>query len=496
VGIGFNVKMLQAYLVVPALFFFLPPPHALLKRLGHLTLAMLVLFSISFAWPLSVDSTPAEARPYVGSTAGNSEMELVAVHNGVRRLGQIVALFGIREKDATPAAPQPAPAQQTTPPPATDSVKPWPDGGLPEVGDPGLLRLFNPQMAGQVSWLLPLALLALVSGMTRVSWKLPLSREALFYILWAGWLIPAVLFFSYGGLIHRYYLNMLAPPIAALGAVGLAMWLDDFTAKRRSAWLMPLAVILTLTVTLFFLGYYPRQYFDVFLMGLVVPAAASLAFWGLGFFKGERAGWILALAVAVVATVILSILGFLPKVNAIFLPVPGLGLAGLIYLLHRLRLSNGTILLPILFSMLLVPCVWATTPMWLGNDVILPHANPDLVYWGGQRDSISKYEAVASYLKKQHNEETFLAATQNAVIAAPLQLLTKQPIMAIGGFTGDDPILTVEELGRRVADGEVRFFLVELHEPNDSKVVAWVVGNCTPLPTVACPEKLRLYDCR
>jgi hypothetical protein len=37
---------------------------------------------------------------------------------------------------------------------------------------------------------------------------------------------------------------------------------------------------------------------------------------------------------------------------------------------------------------------------------------------------------------------------------------------------------------------------VELHEPNDSKVVAWVVGNCTPLPTVACPEKLRLYDCR
>lgn len=444
VGIGFNVKMLQAYLVVPALFFFLPPPHALLKRLAHLSLAMLVMFSLSFAWPLIVDSTPEEQRPYVGSTSTNREMELVAVHNGVRRLGQIVALFGIREKDSTPAAAPPAPAQTTPPPPAADSVKPWPDGGPAEVGEAGLLRLFNPQMAGQVSWLLPLSLLALVGGMARTSWKLPLGREALFYSLWAGWLIPAILFFSYGGLIHRYYLAMLAPPIAALSAVGLSAWSDDFLARKRTAWLLPLAVFLTFALTVFLLGYY------------------------------RETGWLL---------------------------IP-LGLLGLLSLLSfLLPLSNPRFPFTaraaiVLATLLLVPFYWSLTPALFGGDVILPHANPDLVHWGGQRDAISKYETVASFLKKQHNGETFLAGAENAVISAPLQLLTKQPMLAFGGFTGLDPILSVEELARLVAGGQVRFFLVENHATNDSDYALWVTGNCDLVPDASPPENLTLYDCR
>ncbi len=446
VGIGFNVKMLQAYLVVPAFFFFLPPPHALLKRLGQLTLAMLVMFTVSFAWTLAVDLTPASERPYVGSTATNHVIELVAVHNGVRRLGPIAAWFGIREKEAPPSIAadiEAASVQPVTPPPTTDSVKPWPDGGMAEVGEPGILRLFNPQMAGQVSWLLPLALLALISGIARTKWKQPLDREALFYLLWAGWLIPAIFFFSYGGLIHRYYLDMLAPPIAALSAVGLVTWTNDFLTHKRAGWLLPIVILLTTILTIFFLGYHPEL------------------------------GW-LVIPIAVLGGI--TLLSFLLPLSSIKFP-------------YQARTAL------ILLNLLLVPFIWSTTPMWGGGDVILPYAGPDLIYWGGARDDITKYESLAAYLQSQHADETFLVATENAVVAAPLQLLTKHPVMAMGGFTGGDPILTTDQLAQLVVAHQIRYFLMEHHDPITSEKTIWLAKNCSLVKLDATPENMDLYDC-
>src|SRR5437870_3507207 len=48
VGIGFNVKMLEAYLVVPAygLLYLLAAPKSIWKRIGHLALAGLVLLGV------------------------------------------------------------------------------------------------------------------------------------------------------------------------------------------------------------------------------------------------------------------------------------------------------------------------------------------------------------------------------------------------------------------------------------------------------------------
>src|SRR5579885_2190637 len=61
VGIGFNIKMMEAYLVVPAfgVLYLLAAPKSLWMRIGHLALALLVLLTISFSWALAVDLTPA-----------------------------------------------------------------------------------------------------------------------------------------------------------------------------------------------------------------------------------------------------------------------------------------------------------------------------------------------------------------------------------------------------------------------------------------------------
>src|SRR5689334_7344672 len=70
VGIGFNIKMLEAYLVVPAfgLLYLLAAPRRIWVRIGHLVLASVVLLALTFSWILAVDLTPASLRPYVGSS--------------------------------------------------------------------------------------------------------------------------------------------------------------------------------------------------------------------------------------------------------------------------------------------------------------------------------------------------------------------------------------------------------------------------------------------
>src|SRR5581483_8946843 len=88
VGLGFNIKMLEAYLVVPAfaLMYLLGSPVGWMKRLGHLLLAGLVMLIISFSWVVAVDLAPASARPYVGSSGDNSELSLALGYNGIQRL--------------------------------------------------------------------------------------------------------------------------------------------------------------------------------------------------------------------------------------------------------------------------------------------------------------------------------------------------------------------------------------------------------------------------
>src|SRR5579884_4068612 len=88
VGLGFNIKMLEAYLVLPAfiLVYLLTAPRRLRVRLLHLALAAIVLLIVSFSWITIVDMVPAVQRPYVSSTQHDSELELALGYNGLSRV--------------------------------------------------------------------------------------------------------------------------------------------------------------------------------------------------------------------------------------------------------------------------------------------------------------------------------------------------------------------------------------------------------------------------
>ena len=86
-GLAFNVKLFQAFVVVPALvLLWLAGSRGLHRRLLAPLAAALVAIVVGIAWIVPVALTPASQRPYpIGSTNG-SIWNLVFVFNGIDRL--------------------------------------------------------------------------------------------------------------------------------------------------------------------------------------------------------------------------------------------------------------------------------------------------------------------------------------------------------------------------------------------------------------------------
>src|SRR5215207_5051280 len=222
VGVGFNIKMLEAFLVLPAfyLLYLVAAPVAWRRRMIHLGLATVVIVAASLPWVVAVDLTPAGQRPYVGSSSFNTVTDLIVGWNGVERVV----------------------------------------GNDKGVGDPGPLRFLDPQLAGQIGWFLPLAFVGLAVASWQ-SWKwrpnLPISWQHQALVLWGTWLISLVVFFSVVGDWDPYYLAMLAPAVAALvGAGVVALW-DDYRGQGWRGWLLPLTLVGVASLQLYILSLYP-----------------------------------------------------------------------------------------------------------------------------------------------------------------------------------------------------------------------------------------------
>ncbi|MGE5390360.1 MAG: glycosyltransferase family 39 protein [Deltaproteobacteria bacterium] len=106
IGIGFNIKMLQAYMILPAIYvlYLFSNTVSLPKRIGHLLIGTMVLAVVSLSWALVVDSIPASERPYVGCSTNNTVMQLITGHNGTERLGGIFGIFTGSSNNGSPGA--------------------------------------------------------------------------------------------------------------------------------------------------------------------------------------------------------------------------------------------------------------------------------------------------------------------------------------------------------------------------------------------------------
>jgi 4-amino-4-deoxy-L-arabinose transferase-like glycosyltransferase len=208
-GFAFLTKMLQGLLVLPAfgLVYLIAAPTLWWKRIVHLLIAAGGLV-VSAGWfVVLVALWPASTRPYIGGSTNNSVLDLAFGYNGLGRIFGGTGQGGGAGGGGT--------------------------SGSSFGGATGLQRLFSSEMGLEISWLLPVALLALVLGLI-ATWRRPrtdLLRAG--FIALGGWLVVTALVFSYmSGVIHPYYAVALAPAIGGLvGLGGVTMW------KLRDRWL-------------------------------------------------------------------------------------------------------------------------------------------------------------------------------------------------------------------------------------------------------------------
>ncbi|HWT32335.1 MAG TPA: glycosyltransferase family 39 protein, partial [Microbacterium sp.] len=256
IAASFQAYMIEAWAVWPALAAaWLCTKQPWLRRIRQTLVAGLCSAAVSVVWIVIVSMIPASARPYIGSTLHNDPWEMVFGYNALGR-------FGSSTSDAT----------------AYNSFTP------PFSGDPGVLRLFNEQLAGQVAWLVPAALLGIVVlGVLR--WRPAVTTFV------GVWLVTFIAMFSAVAGMHQFYTAALAVPMAL--AIGVAF----AVARRRGVRWPQVALVATAAVTAVVVGFVYGGY-------SIVVALVQLAVAGVGvgmILRGSRVRAVQTLTAVVAA---------------------------------------------------------------------------------------------------------------------------------------------------------------------------------------------------
>src|SRR5262249_47894820 len=103
--------------------------------------------------------------------------------------------------------------------------------------------------------------------------------------------------------------------------------------------------------------------------------------------------------------------------------------------------------------------------------------------------------ALIDYLVANQGSAQYLVATTDSNTAAPIILATAKPVMSIGGFSGGDPILSVDQFASLVSSGQVRYVLLGRGggfggRGASSEIMNWVQSNGTPVTIAGAQTQL------
>ncbi|MCD4686841.1 MAG: hypothetical protein K8S97_12985 [Anaerolineae bacterium] len=402
-------------------------------------MATVLLLVVALVWVVIVDLTPADQRPYIGSSENNTVMDLITGHNGLARLlGHDTPSTGSNNSpDNQPAFP--------------DGGTGVPAGGAPggagggpdEIGDPGVWRLVTQPLDNEMGWWFVLALAAvpLVLLAERLRW--PLSDRYLVLGLWSGWLLAGIVFFSKAEFFHAYYFVMLAPAVAAL--VGSGAW---------SLWTL--------------LRDHPRAGLGIAL--LILGGTLALQLRIADGYTLDVDDWPPLEALLVWA--VLTLVG------------GGAALIGGVFGQESRLVAAG--LSVALAGVLLIPGVWG---MWTTLDnapnVHLPAAYAGEAGDRGEPELGPLTTALLHYVGPRTEDMEYLIAVPSSMIGAELVLATGRPVLYMGGFNGGDPVVSADDLAVLVAAGDLRYVLddgsLSRQKP---EIGAWLSDACTVVTAI------------
>ncbi|HEY6295304.1 MAG TPA: glycosyltransferase family 39 protein [Streptosporangiaceae bacterium] len=291
VGLAFQAKMIQAWMVLPALglAYLLCGPGSVGRRIAQLAGAGTLTALVSVSWMIAVSLVPQADRPYVDGSHNDSIFEQVFVYNGFGRFGdqtpqQLLATLARSGNSGPVSQPvpvqgQPSPVFETAPaqgPPspvsgpvsgsspvsgqpspvsgpasqAPPSVGPAagptrielaPSPGSTSTGSGALpalpavpYRLLRGGLGRDTGWLIPAAFAVAVWGIASRRREPRGDPLRACFILWGGWLVTLFAVFSAITTINAYYTAALSPPVAAIiGAGVVAAWSPEQTPISR-----------------------------------------------------------------------------------------------------------------------------------------------------------------------------------------------------------------------------------------------------------------------
>ena len=479
VGFGFLAKMLQALIVLPAfglVYLFAGPPK-LGRRIWQLVLGGFAMLAAAGWWVLAVQLTPASSRPYIGGSQTNSLWNLMFGYNGLGRLTG-------NETGSVGGA-----------------------GGTSQWGATGLTRLFNTEFGGQISWLLPAALILLAAGLA-VTWKRPRTdRTRAALLLWGGWLVITAVLFSFGkGIIHPYYTVALGPALGAVVGIGaVTLW-----SRRDVFGHYALAAAFAATVVWSYVllarvpTWYPWLRVALAIGGFVVVVA--MVAWP---FLPRRSAPFVA-----VAAVVVALLGpgaytlataATPHTGAIPSAGPaGAGRSGPGGMARGGFNPGGARGTPPAGAGFGAAPGGTGFPAGgpLGGGAGVPTGGNATggaptgggmggAGMGGLLDGTTVSSELKTLLNADHSSYRWIAATVNANRAGSYQLATGSPVMAIGGFNGTDPSPTLAQFRQYVAKGEIHYYIAggtgggpggpggQRESSTSTRISTWVANHFT-----------------
>ena len=382
-GAAFLTKMLEGFLPLPAfaVTYLLLAPTGWRRRLLHVLGATAAMVAAAGWWVLTVQLVPASARPYVGGSTDNTVMQLAVGYNGVTRI-----LGRNRNRAADLAAPT--------------IGRGWSRLG----GGTGIGRLFTAEMANEISWLLPAALLAVVFGIYLVA-RGRLSRgEKAALTMFAGWLLVSAVVFSYmSGMVHPYYTVAMAPAVAGLvGLAGAWAWRDRARVDGRIALAATIVATGVWSAILMHRNAFGPSWLPWTLAAVSLVAAAAVL--GLGTQRTVAAGAVLGVLAAVGGAAAFSI-------------------------------------------------ATAATPHQGSIPTALKKGAAQMGNWTGDESTNTD---LAGVLAGTHTE--WSAATNGSQSAAALEISSGTPVMAIGGWSGD-PVPTLQSFIDDVHAGKITYYV-------------------------------------
>jgi 4-amino-4-deoxy-L-arabinose transferase-like glycosyltransferase len=472
-GFAFLAKMLQAFLVVPgfAVTYLWAGPPRLGRRIWQTVLMGAGIIAGAGWWILAAELTPAADRPYFGGSTSNNILQLAIGYNGLGRLtGNETGSIG------------------------PGNGRGGGGGGQGSMfgGGTGILRLFHAEFGGQISWLLPAALISL-AAMAWVSRRAPRTdRTRAAALLWGGWVLVTGLVFSYmNGIIHPYYMVALAPGIAALtgiGATALCGEVRGGRSPRAAPW--------------------PGR---PGIAGRIAAACGILASAVWAYVLLDRTPdwlpwlrWVIVLAGVAAAVLVLTD----PRLAArsrharLALAAAPLGLA--------------------LVAGLAGPAAYTLDTVSTAHTGAIPSAGPQAAGFGGPGggpggqggfpgtgqsgrgpagtgapNGTARFgaggglgggttvsSALTGLLEQDAGRYTWVAATEGSEEAAPLELATGDAVMAIGGFNGTDPWPALAVFKELVAKHEIHYYVGQGSQSfgggsGSSAIAAWVAAHFT-----------------